>query len=257
MPLFPGRQYDIYCGLISSLHQCRDLAQLQHILVEKVCCLVPADSAIFLQIKEDGITVQNSMIWNLNPDLFVQYRDYYQEHDLYKEAVHKLPFPPVVNRCSDFLDYSTWNRNEHRADFLLTQEIYHISCLEILENSHISASISLHRKKHHENFSDREMDILRVLAPTIKTVYQSLTAYPPLVSEALFFYKLTARERQLLPLLMSNIPNEEIAHRLHISHNTVKTHIRHILQKAECTSRFELIVKYGEYQTSRRNLRND
>lgn len=246
MSLFTPRQYDIYEDLILQLYECRNLYELQLVLLKYLQLLVPFDSAVLLMLAEDGLTVLSGLVWNLDPALFSAYRDYYQKYDLYKQAVHLLAAPPPVSRASDYLEYTSWERNVHRADFLLPQGIYHIACLEVIEKNRVHASLSLHREARRENFSGSEMQILRVLAPTIKAVYRLLSSYPTSSLEASpLIHKLTARERQVLPLLTTTLSNEAIARILGMSVNTLKSHIHHILNKTGCSSRFELTVKYG------------
>ena len=60
----------------------------------------------------------------------------------------------MVNRVSDYIDYNHWEQNEHRADFLRPQKIYHISCMEIIDENRILASPSLHRDQNHDDFTD-------------------------------------------------------------------------------------------------------
>ena len=55
--------------------------------------------------------------------------------------------------------------------------------------------------------------------------------------------KLTEREHDLLPLLLSGKKNKEIGEELHLSESTVKFHINNIYKKCGVNSRAELIVK--------------
>ncbi len=55
---------------------------------------------------------------------------------------------------------------------------------------------------------------------------------------------ISAREREVLRLLLDNHPNGEIAEALFISENTVKYHVRNLLQKTGCRNRGELQRKY-------------
>jgi two-component system NarL family response regulator len=50
---------------------------------------------------------------------------------------------------------------------------------------------------------------------------------------------LTAREQEILKLVAQGFGNKEIATTLHISENTVKTHMRHILEKLNLSNRAE------------------
>lgn len=241
MYLFNSKEYEIYNNLIDKLYHCTSFKQLQDILVEDIYHLVPSDSLILLQYAPDGYTVYSSLLHNLDSTLFSEYRDYYQQYDLYKERVNLQQSPPVVNRASDFIDYDTWDKNEHRVDFLLPQNIYHISCLEIIINNKIVSSLSLHRSRKHNDFNDRDINILYILAPVIKNTYQILERTSKM--DYTINEQLTPREKQILPMLLRNLSNEQLAIHFDVSLNTMKTHIRHILGKMECSSRIDLLHK--------------
>lgn len=53
---------------------------------------------------------------------------------------------------------------------------------------------------------------------------------------------LSVREVEVLRLLADGLPNREIAGRLHISENTVKNHVRNILDKLGMHSRMEAVI---------------
>lgn len=55
--------------------------------------------------------------------------------------------------------------------------------------------------------------------------------------------ELTPREIEVLRLLTTGAGNEEIAEKLHISQNTVKTHIKHLLEKTGFSSRTQLAIQ--------------
>ncbi|MDN7120840.1 response regulator transcription factor [Nocardioides sp. ChNu-153] len=54
--------------------------------------------------------------------------------------------------------------------------------------------------------------------------------------------KLTERELQVLRLVATGINNREVAKRLEISENTVKNHVRNILEKLQLHSRIEAVM---------------
>ncbi len=54
--------------------------------------------------------------------------------------------------------------------------------------------------------------------------------------------ELTGREIEVLRLLVQGKPNKSIARTLHISEDTVKTHIRHILAKLNVQSRTQAVL---------------
>jgi DNA-binding CsgD family transcriptional regulator len=58
--------------------------------------------------------------------------------------------------------------------------------------------------------------------------------------------KLTRREGELLALLAGSATNRAIAEQLVISHNTVKTHLKHLRRKLAATSRAEIVSRARE-----------
>jgi DNA-binding CsgD family transcriptional regulator len=58
--------------------------------------------------------------------------------------------------------------------------------------------------------------------------------------EKLLSYGFSEREKELIPLILSGMGNQQIADELHISLATVKTHLNKIFKKAGVKSRFEL-----------------
>ena len=61
--------------------------------------------------------------------------------------------------------------------------------------------------------------------------------------------RLTRAERKVLDLLLKDFSYKEIAHRLSLSPNTVKYHVRNIYRKMGCSSRQELYVACGRVDT--------
>ncbi len=55
--------------------------------------------------------------------------------------------------------------------------------------------------------------------------------------------ELRPREREILHLLTQGLSNSEIAEQLHISPETVRTHIRHIYQKLQVRNRAEAVAR--------------
>jgi DNA-binding CsgD family transcriptional regulator len=54
---------------------------------------------------------------------------------------------------------------------------------------------------------------------------------------------LSKREREVLDCLARGMTSAQIADDLFISENTVKTHVRHILEKLEASNRAEAVSK--------------
>jgi DNA-binding NarL/FixJ family response regulator len=54
--------------------------------------------------------------------------------------------------------------------------------------------------------------------------------------------RLTPREREVLQSLAAGLSDYEIAHQLHVSHETVRTHMVNVLHKLEVDSRLKALV---------------
>ncbi len=55
---------------------------------------------------------------------------------------------------------------------------------------------------------------------------------------------LTARQQEIMTLVLRGMSNKEIARALHISDGTVKLHLNSIYRRYEVTSRAKLIAQY-------------
>lgn len=90
------------------------------------------------------------------------------------------------------------------------------------------------------------------LANSIRAVHAGLPALDPRVASRLMRHAaagasgpesdLTARERDVLALLVEGLGNKQIAHRLGIGEKTVKTHVSHLLGKLGVADRTQAAV---------------
>jgi NarL family two-component system response regulator LiaR len=76
----------------------------------------------------------------------------------------------------------------------------------------------------------------RVLAPEATQSLIEASQRPPSPGDSL-----TAREREVLALMVEGLHNQDIAERLIVSRSTVKSHVSNILAKLEVGSRTEAI----------------
>ena len=63
-------------------------------------------------------------------------------------------------------------------------------------------------------------------------------------------YSLSDRERDVLRLLLDNKSNKEISAAICVSENTVKFHVRNLLQKTDCKNRVELKAAYHNMESA-------
>ncbi len=77
------------------------------------------------------------------------------------------------------------------------------------------------------------------LAANLLTEFARLSTQSPSPNIPLEKYDLTERETEILQLITAEYSNDEIADKLVISINTVKTHVRNILKKLQASNRQE------------------
>lgn len=89
--------------------------------------------------------------------------------------------------------------------------------------------------------SDDVLEVIRRVAAGEAILPPSLTArvLDELASPTPAESKLTARELEVLALIAQGLGNKEIAAALYVSENTIKTHVRHILERLDLRSRAE------------------
>lgn len=84
---------------------------------------------------------------------------------------------------------------------------------------------------------------------------QILQSGPKISAMSDLVASLTERERQVLEHVARGQSNKVIARELDISHNTVKLHVRHIMEKLNLRSRVEAAVFAFEYRSSPDGMR--
>ena len=86
----------------------------------------------------------------------------------------------------------------------------------------------------------------RPFEQTYRAVRAKATETQPLVTDRLHRYGLSKREFQIAELVFTGTTNRRIAETLFISHDTVKTHCKHIFRKLGISRRAEFLRVVGE-----------
>ncbi len=166
-------EFKVYDTMIKKLYQSTVVEEIRPLIMNHLSHLIPYDSGAFFTADPETFCFSEPFILNLNASLFHQYKLYYEDKDEYKKAVFSGNSIPIIDRSSDYMDYKKWAKNEHRADFLLPHGMHHLACLQILNDNRLIGEISLHRSANSPDFSDREMDILRLLHGHINNAFHN------------------------------------------------------------------------------------
>jgi DNA-binding CsgD family transcriptional regulator len=68
--------------------------------------------------------------------------------------------------------------------------------------------------------------------------------YPPLTPELPAAWPLTRAERRVLELLVRGLSNRELAMEVHVSVNTIQTHLAHVYEKLGVGNRSQLLARF-------------
>jgi DNA-binding NarL/FixJ family response regulator len=88
----------------------------------------------------------------------------------------------------------------------------------------------------------KRSDALLAPAVTRRLVERFAQRRPPTKASVRVADELTARELEVLKLVASGLSNSEIAHELHVSGTTVKTHVARVLMKLGLRDRVQAVV---------------
>lgn len=94
--------------------------------------------------------------------------------------------------------------------------------------------------------------LMAVVAAAYFTVYRKSLSEPSLSEDKLMSmfsdeYGLTAKERELLPMLLSGESNQSISEKSYISTSTVKVHLHNIYQKLGIERRSQVAGQYADF----------
>ena len=160
----------------------------------------------------------------LNPEKFQN------TGDLVVALDDQIPFEELV----DSPYYPFMIRHDHR----------YVADMFFRSGSEIIAVLSMLRHHSLKPFSAEELSFLRTLQPflefALKAVYiPNRRTQRQTLTET---YAFTVRELDVVELLMDGCSNKEMARALDLSLATIKTHLIYIFQKANSSSRTELLA---------------
>lgn len=171
--MLTSRKFLVYDNMLKELYRNTRLADFRPIVLKHLPDLIPCDSTAFFLVDPETHFFMEPSFSGMDGRSFNEYKDYYEEKDIYKRAVFSDKRIPAVDRCSDYMDYAQWEKNEHRSDFLLRHGIYHIACLQVLNGGRLIGEISLHRDKKSRDFSNRDVKTLNMLHNHINSAFEN------------------------------------------------------------------------------------
>lgn len=229
------------------------LKTAQSIIVTEILEAFGADSAVFFlrDPKTFSLSKEKTAFINLASQYVDQYITHYSQIDPFIKAAPRA----YAYRDIDIMPHRDIQRFEFYQDFMKPQKIQHAVFINMYDDDHIIGQISISRLcDRSHSFSREDLFRAQVLAKLLslslkyRKLQERCTACDKLAMENLRNgglaqerWCLTPKETQIVRCILQGFTNNEICTRLNISLNTVTTHIRHIFEKIDVTSRTKLI----------------
>lgn len=169
---------------------------------------------------------------NQSPENIRAYRNWFQYRDPMTRQLRGLWRPAYVEEVISRPDLS---KTEFFNDFLMKDGLDHGINVFLRDNGHELADLRIWRTKRQPDFTDREIGLLKVLAPLLR---RALAVAPDVTLSVL-----TDRERDVALLVSRGCSDKDIARVLNIGFATVRTHLTRCLEKMGCSNRAELSAR--------------
>ncbi len=185
------------------------------------------------------------------------YINIYHRHDMFSHLCN--PKKPIVGVMSveDIMSFREYERTSYYNDFLRKENLYYQLAVPLYFNNRLIGGLGCFREKQEENFTPRDKEVMDLLSRHLALSYHNSIKTQRLMSTERILAKgnhendiisqLTSTEREIVRLVAKGMTNRDIAKYKHISFHTVKSHLEHIYNKLDVSSRTEMLHRiYGK-----------
>ena len=232
-------------SIIYQIYNVDDFNEMKRSVVTLIRAIIPCTCASILmttgrdgEIFCDPITV---------PDSYEEIEHEYikcQDSDGSLWVVRKKQ--STVFRDTDLMPEGKREQTDYYLRCFKPFGIHYSVDLTITDGRKIMGIMSLYRTKGEGDFTNDEMQILRLLSTHLDARFAKAIKARSSSSNGIEMvkltkkYLLTARETEVLELILENYDNSEIVSRLCISPNTLKKHLQNLYRKTNVAGRIQL-----------------
>jgi DNA-binding CsgD family transcriptional regulator len=130
------------------------------------------ENSIFFLLDENS-KLTNFFGKNIEERYLREFRDYYYQYDPFK-LVQGLFHGSRIIRLEELVSYSSFLNSEYYNDFLRPQRIQYKTCVYLKSGVELLGVIGLFRPKEFGNFSEKEIRMLKILAPYLSQALQNV-----------------------------------------------------------------------------------
>lgn len=217
------------------------------------------NSKVALTIRENksGYPIMNAamnfQLYNFNSKFVDQYIQHEYRNDVWLPVEQTLSVGQI-GIFSELLEVSTLFQTEFYKSWLQPQKITDGIAIQLYKNQHTRVVLNLFFKKDPPQLQKLQ-NFLVLVKDHLSQAIQLKMGHVNHLNEYAFEnktrylqsnYNLSKRELEVAIALYKYKHNQTVADNLHISLNTVKTHLKSIYKKMSISSSFDLISKFQE-----------
>ena len=237
-------------GLISriiyDIHAMEDLDEMRLHVLELLQVLIPFVTATFVLAPDSGeYKLERPVAVNGGDmDVLCSYLERFKNYD-YSRWIF-LTKESMTYRETDLLSEETRVNTKFFKEVYGSANFHYSAQISLAHKKEFLGIVSLYRLNGDPDFSDKEMYMLDQFKNHLSfRLYREKNsgprkALPPSADLLARQYNLTAREEEILELLLSDVPTEEIMSRLCISIHTLKKHKSNLYKKLNISGKWEL-----------------
>lgn len=153
-----------------------------------------------------------------------------------------------VYRESDYFVDEVRNQSPYFKDLIEPNDMYYSVQMTLYASKILLGVVTLFRGKNDPDFSDHDLFLLRLMKDHLalrlsrnENASNQTTQGPDQRLLRLYeSYNLTAREIEVLQLMLERYSNDEMADHLHVSHFTIQKHVSNIYKKLNINCKSQL-----------------
>jgi DNA-binding CsgD family transcriptional regulator len=142
-----------------------------------------------------------------------------------------------VTMTTDFGTMLAHRQTPMYVDFCKLYDIDHEMVLSMPDGPGRQLRLVVMRGRSEPGFTERDRALLVLLRPHLRAAHEGV------LERRSGIPKLTARQWELLHLVDAGLSNSQIAHRLHITENTVRKHLENIFLRLQVGSRTAALAR--------------
>jgi len=253
------KEWEKLNDLIASLYGIRSMTAMRTAFLRKLMCIIDFDLGDFNLGQIMGKTTPALV----DPVCVSRFPAEKEEAfiKLYQEKYHEIDYvnwifshyESIVYRETDLINDQLRRQSRFFKEYLSVFDLPNVAGISVISGGIFTGAVTVYRSEKKGDFSDRDLYVLQTLLPHLQNKLavseENARRNQEYIHNALRYnFHFTEKEIEIICDIYKGKSNSEIAAAHNISVNTVKRHITHMFQKADLSSRTQLIHFLNENQ---------